>query len=137
MHGLLIHKNIRIPLKKNRILPLPSALCYIRLDKGEIFQKLSWRSETLGMTSIGLVETFKGDFADSVVKHFCWCRWGPSGGSSVRRPGSEDPIGASGNNFFLQNLNLNLLLYLVVFCHNFNLLLCDHIVIYVTSIVIF
>jgi hypothetical protein len=31
------------------------------------------------------------------AKNFRWCRWGADGGSSVRRPGSEDPIGASGN----------------------------------------
>ena len=27
-------------------------------------------------------------------------RWGPSGGSRVRRPGSEDPIGVSGNFYY-------------------------------------
>ena len=30
-------------------------------------------------------------FADMCAKEFCSCLWGPSGGSSVRRLGSDDP----------------------------------------------
>ena len=44
------------------------------------------------MTSEGLVEMFDGDSADTCVgKYLLLLLGGPSGGSSVRRPGSEDP----------------------------------------------
>ena len=44
------------------------------------------------MTSEGLGEIFEGDSADM----FAHVDVGLSGGSSVSRPGSEDPIGVSG-----------------------------------------
>ena len=40
------------------------------------------------MTSEGLGEMFEDDSADMCAVRSC--RWGPSGGSSVHRPGSED-----------------------------------------------
>ena len=49
------------------------------------------------MTSEGLGEMFEGDCADTRAKNFRSRRWGPSGGSRVCRPGSEDPTGESGN----------------------------------------
>ena len=38
-------------------------------DKGGDFQKFSYGSETLGMTSEGLGEMFEGDFADLCAKN--------------------------------------------------------------------
>ena len=49
------------------------------------------------MTSEGLEEMFEGDSADMCAGNFRWYRWGPSGGSSVRRPEARTPIGACGN----------------------------------------
>ena len=50
------------------------------------------------MTSEGLGEMFEGDSADMCTgKFLLMSMGGPSGGYSVRRPGSEDPIGVSGN----------------------------------------
>ena len=52
LHGLLSHKNIMIPIKKKlRGPPLPPALGHIWADKGGYFEKLSYGSETLDMTS--------------------------------------------------------------------------------------
>ena len=52
------------------------------------------------MTSEGLGEMFEGDSADTCAGKFPLTSMGPSGGSRVRRPGSEDPIGVSGNFVF-------------------------------------
>ena len=44
------------------------------------------------MTSKGLVEIFEGDSADTFAGTFpLMSMGGPSRGSSLRRPGSEDP----------------------------------------------
>ena len=43
------------------------------------------------MTSEGLGEMFEGDSADICRKISAHVNEGPSGGSSVPRPGSEDP----------------------------------------------
>ena len=77
--------------KKNWGPLLPPALCYIWADKGGYFQKLYYASETSDMTSEGLGEMFEGDSVDTAVENFRSCGWGLSGGSSVHRPGSEDP----------------------------------------------
>ena len=52
---------------------------------------------TSDMTYEGLGEMFEADSADSAPNFFSGVDGGPSGGSSVRRPRSEDPHGASGN----------------------------------------
>ena len=51
------------------------------------------------MTSEGLGEMFEGDSADMCVSTSV--DGGPSRGYRVRRPGSEDPIGASRNLYFV------------------------------------
>ena len=44
------------------------------------------------MTSEGLGEMFEGDSADTCARKFYdGVNGGPKGGSSMRRPGSEDP----------------------------------------------
>ena len=44
------------------------------------------------MASEGLGEIFEGDFADTFVKKFpLMLIGGPNRGSSMRRPGSDDP----------------------------------------------
>jgi hypothetical protein len=50
--------------------PLTPALCYIWVDKGGYFQKLSYGSETSDMTSKGLEEMFEGDSADMCAGKF-------------------------------------------------------------------
>ena len=44
------------------------------------------------MISEGLGEMFEGDSADTRAGKFPLVDEGPSGGSRVRRPGSEDPM---------------------------------------------
>jgi hypothetical protein len=56
--------------------------------KGGYFQKLSQGSETSDMTSEGLGEMSEGDVHPKISAHV---HGGPSRGSSVRRPRSEDP----------------------------------------------
>jgi hypothetical protein len=61
----------------------PSSLAFLRAlrsfsqkegnfwaDKGGYFQKLTYGSETIGMTSEGLGETSEGDFADMCIEKF-------------------------------------------------------------------
>ena len=55
------------PPKKIRT-PFPPALSYMWPDKGGDFQKLSYGSETLWLTSGGLGEMFEGDFADTCTE---------------------------------------------------------------------
>ena len=66
-------------------------LCYIWPDKGGYLPNLSKGSETLVMTSEGLGEMFQ----KWICRHIhritsAGVDEGPSGGSSMRRPGSED-----------------------------------------------
>ena len=49
------------------------------------------------MTSEGLGEMIEGDSADTCAGKFPLTSMGADGGSRVRIPGSEDPIGVSGN----------------------------------------
>ena len=69
--------------KKNR--DPPSRLHYGIFGRTKGFK-------TLDMTSEGLWEMFEGDSADTCGRNFvAHPHGGPSGGSCVRRPGSEDP----------------------------------------------
>ena len=52
------------------------------------------------MTFEGLGEMFEGDFADMGATKFCHSDEGSSGGSSVRRPRSENPHRRE-RNFFI------------------------------------
>ena len=70
LHGLLIHKNIRIPLPKNVwVPPVPPTLHLV--GQWWDFQKMSQSLETLCMTSEGLGEMFKANIADT-----CAEKWG-------------------------------------------------------------
>ena len=62
-------KHVYLNPKKNRGPLLSPALCYIWTNKGGDFQKLSYGSETLGITSEGLGEMFEGDFANMCAAH--------------------------------------------------------------------
>ena len=99
MHGLLIHKNIRIPLKK--IIGDPPFLLHYailgRTKGGGEFQKLSYCSEILDMTSEGLGEIFKNDFADTCPKKIPLGLMGDwAEGQECADPGERTTIGASG-----------------------------------------
>ena len=65
--------------------------------QGGYFEKLSYGSETLDMTSERLGEMFKGDSADTCGGKFPLVSMGGRADtSSVRRRGARTPIGASG-----------------------------------------
>jgi hypothetical protein len=57
------------------------------VDKVGIFKKCL---RVPDITSKGLWEMFEGDFADMCAKKIHCYQWGLSGGSSLRRPRSED-----------------------------------------------
>ena len=79
MKAPVCHLIIKISIKKN--VGDPPSYDY-DIVGGTKIQKLSYSSEFSDMTSEGLGEMFEGDSADD---------GGPSRGSCVRRPGSEDP----------------------------------------------
>ena len=56
------------------------------------------------MTSEGLGEMIEGDTADTCGRKFQLVSMGPSGGSSMHRPGSDDPHGCQ-QIFHLEHLS--------------------------------
>ena len=89
LHGLLFNKNIRIShTQKICGHSLPPALCNFWADKGVYFQKLSYGSETLDMTSEDLGDVFEGDFADTCAEYFLLVLLG---GQADPQTDSEDP----------------------------------------------
>ena len=66
MHGLIINKNIKVPLKRNSRTPLTPHYATFSRTKGVGIKK--WpRVLKIGYESVG--EIFKGDFADISSKN--------------------------------------------------------------------
>ena len=100
MHGLLTHKNIRIPIQKK----IPSHNAIFGRTKEGNFKSCPIVLKFWVWLLRGWRRFFKGDFADTAPKRFRWCWWGAERRVKPAQTPQRGPPSAPAEFFILQSL---------------------------------